>query len=51
MTLECIKFLHEHGENLYGVVIYDKKRFTGSEFFVFCEENNIRIFEGDEIYN
>lgn len=51
VTLECIKFLYEQGEELQGVVIYNSPQYVGSEFWKFCSDNNIRIFDGDEIYD
>lgn len=50
ITLDCIKFLHEQGENILGVIIYNSEQYRKTEFYCYCQENNIRIFNGGEIY-
>lgn len=50
-TLECLKFLYEQGEELLGVVIYDSQRFKGGDFWNFCMDKKIKIYDGDEIYS
>lgn len=49
-TLECLKFLYKQGEKILGVVIYDSRRFEGGDFWNFCREKKIKIYDGDEIY-
>lgn len=50
VTLECLKFLLEQGEEVLGVVIYNSPQYEGHEFLKYCLENNVRVFDGDEIY-
>ena len=49
-TLECLKFLWEQNETILGVVICDRMRFETTDFYCFCKEKNIRIYDSDEIY-
>lgn len=51
VTLDCIKFLYEQGEEIMGIVIYNSSQYAGSEFLEFCSDNHIRVFDGDEIYS
>lgn len=50
-TFDCLKFLCKQEETILGVVIYDSFRFEGSDFFDFCKDKNIRIYNGNEVYS
>lgn len=50
-TLKCLKFLCEQGETVLGVIIHDSPKYIGGSFCEFCRENNIRIYNGNEVYS
>ena len=49
VTFECLKFLVEQGEELLGVVIYDKSHYEGGKFFSYCKEKDIPIIDFAEV--
>lgn len=48
VTLECLRYLVEQGEELLGVIVYDKPSYAGSPFTLYCKENGVPLFDASE---
>lgn len=48
VTLECLRYLVEQGEELLGVIVYDKPAYAGSVFTQYCEKAGVPLFDASE---
>ena len=48
VTFDCLRFLVEQGEEILGIVLYDKQNYTNSTFSRFCSEKHIKIYDFSE---
>lgn len=48
VTLECLRYLVEQGEELLGVIVYDKLSYADSPFARYCETNGVPFFDASE---
>ena len=51
VTFECLKYIYNQNEEILGIVIYNLQKYHDTEFFKFCIDNNIRMYDGDEVYS
>lgn len=48
LTLDCLRYLVEQGEELLGVILYDKEAYAGSAFSTYCEVNDLPLLDFSE---
>lgn len=48
VTLECLQYLVNQGEQLLGVIVYNQLSYVDSPFTLYCEEHDVLLYDASE---